>query len=377
MAAGAVTSTVAPPSVAPDEPAAFAAFTDACFAAAGSASSRSAGTFVLAPGVPGVRLRVRLVGDVDGGYFTDALAHRADAGPLPTGARTLTVWVVDGRTSGVRLPRPFWNWARLLPDGTVPDLPAATGYAHFQQDGELFTLLDPSAGRALVWASDVRRLPEWDRSFPFRMLLHRWLEPTDDYVLVHAGAVGRPDGGVLLAGRGGAGKSTSTLACVGRGLGYAGDDFVLVDAGRRHAHNLYNVAKIDAGNLGRFPEWAPHVANRASLPAQKAQVFVHRHRPDAVSAGFPIRAVLLPRFTGGAGTAIRPASPTEALHALAPTTLALLRADGRTLARMSRLVRAVPAFWIETGTDLPRIPEAVLALLDRLPAASPDVPDAA
>ena len=60
---------------------------------------------------------------------------------------------------------------------------------------------------------------------------------------------------------------------------------------------------------------------------------------------------------------LRPATPEEALHALAPSTLYLLRADARLLHALQSLTRQLPAYWLETGTRLPSIPETITALL--------------
>lgn len=340
----------------------FQAFADTCFARClahpGGATNAP---YLVDFGV--CSLAVRFIGQADTAFFTDALDHRA-VNELP-GEADLSVFVVDERTSGVRLPRPFWDWAWVDGHGTVPGLAEAGGYANYQSDDHVFTLLDFARRRALLWAADVTALPEWERSFPFRMLLHKWLE-NSPFALVHAGAVGLPDGGFLLAGRGGSGKSTSTLACLASPLGYAGDDFVLVHPETPFVRSLYNVAKLDADNLHRFPRWEPLVANRASMPEQKGQLFLHRHCPEKISPGFPLKAILLPRFTGQADTRVRPATAAEALKALAPSTMALLRADGRTFQKMARLVNRLPGFWLETGTDLAQIPEAALALLQTL-----------
>jgi GT2 family glycosyltransferase len=233
----------------------------------------------------------------------------------------------------------------------------------------VFTLLDRVNNRALIWADDLTALPEWERSFPFRTLLHHWLEPTL-WVLVHAGGVGQASGGMLLTGKGGSGKSTATLACLDGGLGCAGDDFVLINTQTGIVYCLYNVAKLEADNLSRFPHWEPLVANRASMPQQKGQLFVHQHQPQQVLNQFPLRAIGLPKFSGQSDSSYRPASPADALLALAPSTMALLGARPETFQKLSRLVEQYPLYWLETGTDLTQIPATVRTILSETTSKS-------
>ena len=89
-----------------------------------------------------------------------------------------------------------------------------------------------------------------------RNILHWWAASTSGQ-LIHAGALGRPDGGVLLLGAGGAGKSTTTLASLGSALRIAGDDFNLVDTAEPvTVHSLYSGAKLADAARSRFPELA-------------------------------------------------------------------------------------------------------------------------
>ena len=92
--------------------------------------------------------------------------------------------------------------------------------------------------------------PEWNCSTPLRHILHLALA-TRGVQFVHAGAVGRPDGGVIIVGRSGSGKSTSTLSTLGSDLLYAGDDYVGVslnpDGGGPYVHSLYGCGKLETG----------------------------------------------------------------------------------------------------------------------------------
>src|SRR5205807_9852223 len=94
------------------------------------------------------------------------------------------------------------------------------------------------------------------RAVPLRPLLG-WVLASPGRHLVHAGAVGSEGQGVLLAGSGGAGKSTTAVACVEAGMSYVGDDYVLLSTGEPPAaHAIYGTAKLDRRSLATLPDLA-------------------------------------------------------------------------------------------------------------------------
>lgn len=294
-------------------------------------------------------------------FFTKAIAH-LEQGAVPA---ALTVWVLDRASSGIMLPPPVWNWNEMDGYGTIASFPAERYYANFQQASNTFTLLDKHTSQAVMWINDVNALPEWERSFPLRSLLYEWLRESTDLFL-HAGAVGTDAGGVLLTGRGGSGKSTSTLACLSSDLKYLGDDFVMVNTDSLDAYSLYNVAKLEWDQLFRFPTLEPLVYNTSVRPHEKAQLFIWDHYPDKLSQSIPLKAILMPRFTGLTDTTVEPATEAEVLRALAPSTLALLRASPVYLTKIRLLIQQLPCYWLLTGTALGQIPQTIQKLLTEI-----------
>ena len=185
---------------------------------------------------------------------------------------------------------------------------------------------------------------------------------------IHAAGIGTPAGGVLLAGKGGSGKSTTTLACLNSDLGILGDDYcLLADEPQPFAYSLYSVAKlIGDDDLARFPHLARRVSNRQRAPGDKVLIPLHQCASDRMLTGFPVKAVLVPRVTGGTETRLRPINPSAALLALAPTSLMQFAGGADTLGAMARLVKRVPTFLLELGTDLGRIPPVIRRLLGEL-----------
>jgi hypothetical protein len=182
---------------------------------------------------------------------------------------------------------------------------------------------------------------------------------------VHSGAVGLPDGGVLLVGKSGSGKSTATLACLASPLLYAGDDYVMVETGSSpYVHSLYNTAKLNADNIFRFPHLHEAISNLDQLPEEKALIFLHELYPKKIAQGFPLRGIFIPHVTGETNTSLKRISSAAVLQAIAPTTLFHLPGFGHeAFQKMIALVEHVPAYGLELGTDLAQIPELIVRFL--------------
>ncbi|MEO0770938.1 MAG: serine kinase, partial [Cyanobacteria bacterium J06649_4] len=175
--------------------------------------------------------------------------------------------------------------------------------------------------------------------------------------------------GVLLAGKGGSGKSSTALACLNSELVYASDDYCLVETDPEpYVYSLYNTAKLKGqADLERFPHLAPLISNPDSFTDEKAMVFLQEHYPEKLINKLPIKAILLPRVMGIPDTHIRRASSMLALKALAPSTIFQLPNTGQSaLKMMATLARQVPCYVLELGTDIPQIPRAIATLLSDL-----------
>ena len=306
------------------------------------------------------RLMPRLTPALEHLAMPEAVASAGTTGPL-----TVCVW--DSASTGVRMPPPPWTRDAYASRGDLRGQATGRFQAAYQFTTAgvgLLSLLDRAQALGMYWLSDAQHLPDYEGGGPFRNLLHWWLAEKGQQ-LIHAGAVGRAGGGVLLAGRGGAGKSTTALACLAAGLRYLADDYCLLEPGPEpQVWSLYNSAKVRLDGLKRFPHLAPLVDARDDHQEAKAIVFLQRHFPERLIRRFPLRAILLVRLAGRAASALTPATPAAALRALAPSTLfQLAGAGGAAFHMLGQLIRQVPCYYLEAGTDLGQLPGVVAALL--------------
>jgi hypothetical protein len=244
---------------------------------------------------------------------------------------------------------------------------------YYERDGvqaigrwRTLSVLDAGEAKAWFWTPGPASMASWDWAAPLRSILHWWLG-AHGIMQVHGGAIGTAEGGVLVVGRGGSGKSTAALSSLAAGLRYAGDDFVAIATQpTAWVHSLYCSGKLDAGHLERFARLPATVANPVRADDEKAIVYADEAFPGSPIAGFRLRAVLVPRVVAQEPeTRVVPISATAALTALAPSTIfQLYPPQANALAEMAALVRAVPCFSLELGSDIARIPEAIVDLIE-------------
>jgi hypothetical protein len=156
-------------------------------------------------------------------------------------------------------------------------------------------------------------------------------------------------------------------------MGYAGDDYVLVDLEPRPtAFRLYDTAKVDAPSFALLPHLtrAPAIADVAwaseagRADGAKVVLDVKRYAPDALRERIPLTAVVLPQLSEGP-TIVQRVGAARALRALAPSTiLQHARESAGGLALMAALVRRVPCYALELGSDIAAVPAAIRSVLE-------------
>lgn len=313
-------------------------------------------------------VRLRFAGNRPRAAIAPAFAH-LQIPAQPTADLTILLW--ETASTGVGLPPPP-PWAGD-PDraGRLRGLTDRRFATLHDPDSLQLWMLDRQTATAVAWVNDIELIPVWDRIHPLRKLLHAWARGFGAD-LVHAGAVGIDGAGVLVAGPGGTGKSTTVLAAMAAGLSAAGDDYVLVDAGsppgsradlpaRSHvdppptAHALYGTMRLHQAHLDRFPALLPlrdHSFEEPWSGRTKITSYVSRHMPDRLTAELRLVGIVIPQVVETAPPEPARETAARALLALAPSSLLQIDpTDGAMFARLGRLCRSLPCWRLPLGPD--------------------------
>lgn len=320
---------------------------------------------------------LRFAGNALVEYVMPALAHLKTA---PCARPDLTICLWDRTSPRTDLPTSISDLANLvktdfsenfdvdvLPEKITAYVVGESVRSSFDFGLGIINVLNLRDNQAYCWFEDVGKIPYWYKCSPLQFVLNIWMDARQ-YQYVHAGAIGYVDGGVLLVGKGGSGKSSTSLTCLNSSLLYVGDDYCLMTTEPQpYVYSLYNSAKLKGkADLKRFPHLANMITNRDRLDTEKAILFLNDHYPDQVWRGFPIKAVLVPKVTGDRDTTYHPISAAIALRALAPSTIYQLRSSKQVaLSRMSALVQQVPCYRLDLGTDMGQIPLVIARILEQ------------
>lgn len=343
-------------------------------------AARAVGAIEKCYRIAGCNVRLRFAGPALVPTIDPALAHLA---PPCSVEPDYTIEAFDTASTGAPMPllvrsliellRLRW-WEHLHSRREIKGYHGGNIQAAFHLGPGILSVLDNKAGHAVYWVEDARDIPYYERGYPITNLLNWWLGRRGR-VIVHAAAIGRASGGVLLPGKGGSGKSTTALACAASDLSIVGDDYCAVEEATRRAHSLYNTVKLKGDeDVERFCHLAPFIDNLERVgegdDRARAMVFLHPHFPGKMLADMPLEAILIPRVTGQPKTTIVPTSAAAALKALAPSTIFQLAGNERpAFQALVQLVRNVPSFEIHLGTAIAGIPQAIDRFLETTPWA--------
>ena len=317
----------------------------------------------------GRQVRIRVVGRALAEQITRPFAHLQTQGhPSTTPELTIDLW--DESETGIACPvasgtddvGATWRIAKGFLSAS-PD----RRFVRFQSP-ESSTWLDREAAEIVGWRANGRQLLTPERSKPLSSLLSVWHRDQDVH-LIHAGLISRRGGGILIAGPGGSGKSTTTLACMCAGFDYLGDDYCGLQErpdGSFVGHSLYSTARLEPHQLARFPRLAGPAIQSDDPDDEKWLIPLAQVLPGRLARAAPIRALALPRVADADESRIRRASKGEAFLRIAPSSLVMLLTPGPGgLDRLARLVERVPSYWLDLGRDLPNLPTRVEELLAR------------
>jgi hypothetical protein len=296
--------------------------------------------------------------------ITRALAHLE----IPSTEKTdFEVFLWDSKSTGIPMVKRPWKDSDLSARGEVKTFSNNHIRTTFQPERNALSIINLNKNQAIYWVKNPESIPYFETGVPLLFILSQWLA-TRNMQVVHSGAVGLPEGGVLIAGKGGSGKSNSTLACLNSPLYFAADDFCVLEPGNSSmVYSIYQTGKVDADRLEHFQFLQTALYNQERLEDEKALFILSNGFEDRLIKSFPLKAILVPQITGKKNTSIKPAASGYGLRAVAPSTIFLLANQGReSLHKLANILNQVPCYTLFLGTELNQIPKAILTLLEQL-----------
>jgi hypothetical protein len=221
---------------------------------------------------------------------------------------------------------------------------------------------DPENSQMVSCVSGAEELSLYEQGRPFHPPLTLW-HNDQDVPVIHAGLVSLNGKGLLLAGMGGAGKSTAALTCLAAGFSYLSDDLIGLRGLSDNSfwgHSLYNSTYIEPHHLTNFPHLKPF-AIKGTLPGEdKVLILLSQVWPARLVHTVGIRAILLPRIGNGHDSRIWAAPKAKALFALVPSSRQINKRLGASgFDKLAKLVDQIPCYWLELGRDLNQIPHCI------------------
>lgn len=304
-----------------------------------------------------------------GAQLTSALPFPELAQWRPPGIGGLQ-WRLDVEDS----PAPLMDGAELLGEADY----AGDAHMALRRSGDTWQLGTNDAG---VWELNPREgSMRWHRTPNAREAVARYdalgrvmplMLHAEGSLCLHAAGVASEDGGMVIVGPKGRGKSSLALACVAAGARLAGDDVSVVRPGDfpmlQPGAPFVRVREDSARALERFAA-REQMENGSKMLVPPNEI----ERPLRKLA--PLRAIyLLEAAESGAIPARRErlAGPQATLAILAQSTNARLlgsQEQTRILRRTSSLVSSVPVYALYVARDFSRIGDAARQLLSWLRA---------
>jgi hypothetical protein len=146
-------------------------------------------------------------------------------------------------------------------------------------------------------------------------------------------------------------------------MDYLGDDYCAVEPSAGKVHMVYRTAKLSRPTLDMMPSLAGAIVNGDRLDEEKGVVFFEQGEVSLARSA-EIAAILLPRVGDGVSTTLYPATRSEAIKAILPSTICgLMGGTSATPRLIMELVRSVPAFHLMLGTDLKAVTDTIASRL--------------
>lgn len=311
-------------------------------------------------------VRFRIVGRELAKQILRPFSHLRHDGPVPQNLH-LTIDLWDECRTEIRCQA-----KRVSADSTWKQITVQSSDNRYvaQQLPNTLTCLDRTQSRIVGSIAWSPWMFIYERAKPLARLLLEWHNDQGIQV-IHGGLVALNGRGILLVGKSGSGKSTSSLACVCGGLDFLGEDYISVEKtkdGTVIGHSLYNSVFLERTHLERFHRLSPYVITGSHTHERKSTVILSEVFEKRLKRSVPIRMLGLTRVNQQLiQTEFHLASKGEALLSLGPSCLFQIPSRGaQSFPMLVQLTNLIPAYHCELGTDLTDIPRTLEKMLSQV-----------
>jgi hypothetical protein len=317
-------------------------------------------------------LLIKYTGTTLYNIFDPALAHIA----LPNSfAQDFTIYLCDSTSTNIELPYiPWLKTGKIIKDFSKDkqhnfiNLNYNDLKISIDTKIESLSVINISKKYAYFWIKNPTDIPWWMKGSPLITIISEWLAKTE-VKLIHTAAVGTEKGVVLLTGKGGSGKTTTTLTCLESGLQSIGEDYCLIQMNPEpYIFTLYNSAKLTENTLKNFPQYTKYITNLNHYPEDKALLFHHQIHPQKILRSAPIKAILKLHINNTNDTYLSNISAAALTRELAFSTILQQAGIKNTtlLSLVAKLTQNVPFYQLNIGTEFEQIPKVIVNLLNTL-----------
>ena len=231
------------------------------------------------------------------------------------------------------------------------------------RESNTVSLLNKNKGIAFFLFDDINNLPYFESGSLFKNILQWWFENRDSS-MIHSASIAFDGMALLIAGRGGSGKSSTALSCIMNGMEYLGDDYVVVNGEKKFSvSSVYNSIKLTSDSLKKFSGINKNVINPSFTKNEKGVAFLSEIKKFAMVRSASLKGVILPEISGFDHSSFSRISSSECFRSLAPSTIFQHIGRRNNISKfIAQLTKHLPCYKLKTGRDPELISEIVKSI---------------
>jgi hypothetical protein len=255
------------------------------------------------------------------------------------------------RTNMIPMP---WERSDIYKLGYVRGFNNQSFETSFIYEPTGFSMVDKINSKALFWVDNYQDLPKYVEAAPFKSIFQSWFRGKQIHY-THGACIGSDNACILLAAKGGSGKSTTAITCAAKGLQYLSDDYCLTrNTPTPSVSSVYSSAKLTYDAWDRWPDLRNYFSGMKPCYSDKIYFSLYPERKEIFNKSLPLKAIVVPNFVSSkTKKSFEKISASAALKAIAPSSIFQLSGgSSMDFYHFSSLVRNVPSFNFNLSQDL-------------------------